>query len=440
MVFDTNRNKCEIYLISVFISLVIPLVGCSDATMATSDSPTYIRDVAPLVEAKCVNCHTDGGIAPFALETYEHVAALKEAVKAAVVARTMPPWLAAKGCSDYLGDISLSDEQIDMLSRWVDAGAPQGDPSDSPVPVANERVSLSRVDLTLPMPVAYTQKNFPDDYRCFFLDWPGTETTYATGFGIAPGNESIVHHVIAYVVRPENAQLFQTLDDADAEQGWACFGGPGGDGGAGPGSASWLGGWAPGGNGEDFPEGTGIEIPVGAKLVVQVHYNSLKPSPAPDLTKVLMRTDASVQKRAAILPFADIQWVIGGKMTIPAHSKDVVHSVATDLTTVANLMSGGALQGGKPLTLHSLGIHMHKLGKRSLTRLDRADGTSECHVDIPRWNFNWQRNYRFKTPKEFVPGDKLHLECQWDNLGDQDVNWGESTTDEMCLAPYYVTE
>lgn len=440
MACNTNRKEYAICKISALVSFLVPLAGCSSEMTAPGESPTYVRDIEPLVQTKCANCHVNGGIAPFALETYEQVAAARGAIKAAVVARTMPPWLAANGCIDYRGDISLTDEQIDLLSQWVDAGGPLGDPKDAPRPVIDERISLTRVDVTLQLPVAYTPKVFPDDYRCFFLDWPGTSTTYVTGFGVEPGNPSIVHHAIAYVVRSENVSVFQTLDDADAEPGWACFGGPGGEAGGGGPKASWLGGWAPGGNGEDFPEGTGIEVPVGAKVIVQVHYNSLKPSPAPDRTKLLMRTDAMVQKKAAIIPFASFQWVIGGMMKIPAHSTDVVHSVDTDLTTIANLVTAGALEGGKPLTAYGVGLHLHTLGKRASTRLDRADGTSECHIDIPRWDFHWQRNYTFKTPRELVPGDKVHLECHWDNPGDQEANWGEGTNDEMCLAPYYVTE
>ena len=388
---------------------------------------------------KCANCHTDGGIAPFSLETYEQMHAVRGAVKAAVVARTMPPWLAAKDCTDYRGDLSLTDDQIDSLSRWVDAGAPLGDPNEPPVPVTSDPITLSRVDLELSIPTPYTPIASHDDYRCFFLDWPVTETAYVTGFVVTPGNEFIVHHVIAYVVRPQNVPVFQALDDADAGPGWACFGGPGGEG-AGPPQASWLGGWVPGNTGEDFPEGTGIEIPTGAKLVVQIHYNSHGSPPAPDQTKILLRTDAAVQKKAAIMPFTDIQWVLNGTMTIPAHSKDVAHSFDADPTTIANLMTGGTLADGKPLTLYSAGLHMHTLGKRVATRLDRADGTSECHVDVPRWDFDWQRSYTFATPKQVAPGDKLHLECQWDNAGNTDVNWGEGTGDEMCLSPYYVTE
>lgn len=423
------------------LSLLSVLAGCSgsDAPGTSHGGPTYVRDIQPLVATKCAGCHTDGGIGPFPLETYEQVSAVAGAVATAVADRTMPPWLAGDGCADYLADRSLSTEQIDAVTGWVSAGMPKGDPNATPVEVADERLSLSRVDFELPIPEPYTPQVFPDDYRCFFLDWPATETTHVTGFGVEPGNKAIVHHVIAYVVRPDNLSTFQALDDADPDPGWVCFGGPTGENSS-PGQAGWIGGWVPGGIGADFPAGTGIEVPVGSKLVVQMHYNASGASAAPDQTKILLRADAVVEKKAGIMPFADFQWLTPGVMNIPAHMKGVTHSVSTDPTTIVNLLTGGAIASGKPLTVHDVGMHMHTLGKRGLTRLDRADGTSECLLDIPRWDFNWQHSHVFAEPKQVAPGDKLFLECQWDNPGDADVSWGEGTKDEMCLGIYYVTE
>lgn len=420
------------------LSSLSSLAGCSAGeTSSTDDGPTYVRDIQPLMAVKCAGCHTDGGIAPFTLETYEQVSEWKGAVKAAVADRSMPPWLADDTCADYAGKRSLTDEQIDTITRWVDGGAKRGDASETPVVVEDLRRTMSRVDHELQLPAAYTPQVFPDDYRCFFLDWPETETKYMTGIGVAPGNAAIVHHVIAYVVPPEKVSIFQALDDATPEQGWTCFGSPGGKG---PLDVAWLGGWAPGRTGEDFPQGTGIEVKAGSRLIVQMHYNSKDPSPAADQTTILLRTDDAVEKRAAIMPFADIAWLTSGTMTIPSHSQDVVHSTSNDLTELVSLVTNGAISGGKPLTMHEAGLHLHTLGDRATTRIERADGSSECLVDIPRWNFHWQGNYTFEAPKTIVPGDKVYLECQWDNPGSSDVGWGEGTSDEMCLGIYYLTE
>lgn len=432
-----SKRILHVSFLSSLSSLLL-LAGCSGGeTQSTDGEPTYARDIQPLFEVKCAGCHTGGGIGPFPLETYEQVSAVKGAVRSAVEDRRMPPWLADDGCTEYAGRRSLTDEQVDTVIRWIDGGLAEGDPGDTPVQVEDTRRPLSRVDHELTLPEPYAPQLFPDDYRCFFLDWPGTDTMYATGFGVAPGNASIVHHVIAYVVAPDKLSLFQAKDDESPEQGWTCFGSPGG---SGPGDASWLGAWVPGLSGEDFPEGTGIEIQAGSKIVVQMHYNSASTSPAPDQTTILLRTDAAVEKRAAIMPFANPQWVLQGTMTIPAHSQDVVHSVERDPTTLAGLLTGGALEGGKPLTMYSAGVHLHTLGERAVTRLERAGGESECLLDVPRWNFHWQGNYTFAKPKQLAPGDQIYLECQWDNPGDADVAWGDGTSDEMCLGIYYLTE
>ncbi len=433
------KNQQNHRAVVMMASAFVVLAGCSGAeTGDTSNSPTYVRDIQPLVEAKCSGCHSEGGIAPFALETYEQVNAMSGAVAAAVTTRTMPPWLATQGCADYKGDRSLTDEQIDLVNAWVNAGAPQGNLADTPVSVADERLSLSRVDIELSLPEAYTPQKSPDDYRCFFVDWPAAETTYVTGFGVAPDNEAIVHHVIAFLARPEEVASYQALDDSQPGTGWTCYGGPSG-GEPGVGQPGWIGAWVPGGTGADFPAGTGIEIPAGSKLIIQMHYNTLAVAPSPDRTKILVRTDASVEKKAVVVPFANPNWIKSQTMTIPAHTSDVLHSFAFDPTLFVGKMGGGVIPNGVPLTVHSAALHMHTLGERSVTRIDRADA-SECMLDIPRWNFHWQGSYGFSTPKQINPGDKLYLECQWDNPGSADVNWGEGTTDEMCLGTYYVTE
>ena len=133
---------------------------------------TYHRDVKPIVDAKCAGCHTDGGIAPFPLQSYADFEDCEGMVRVAVEDRIMPPWLAADGCNDYRADRSLTDDQIATIVDWVDQGAPEGDAAEEGEPLEVEDVRLSRVDVTLEMPVDYTAQMEPDDYRCFLLDWP----------------------------------------------------------------------------------------------------------------------------------------------------------------------------------------------------------------------------------------------------------------------------
>ncbi len=306
------------------ILAVMALSACS----STSSSPavTYHRDVEPLMQEKCGGCHVEGGIAPFPLQTYdqafEHLAQIREAVRT----RTMPPWLPGAGCTEYSPDLSLSEEQIALITRWADTGGAEGNPADAPAQPVAPPGGLSRVDLELTMPLAYTPQKTPDDYRCFILDWPSKGVQYITGFNGKPGTPAEIHHLIAFLIRPEDAAAVQALDDAEPGPGYTCFGGPGVQNGA----PAWLGAWAPGAQGSDFPERSGLEITPGSKLVLQVHYNTSHAPPSPDRTSIQFKVDSSVDKSAHVLLWADPDWVEKKTMDIPAGQSDVVHRWSYD--------------------------------------------------------------------------------------------------------------
>lgn len=425
----------------IVLSLGFALVGCSGGDTQGAGAgtpgagPTYHRDVKAVVDAKCASCHVAGGIAPFALTTFAEVSAQKAAVKAAVENGTMPPWPPAQGCSDYLDDRSLSAEQIKTIASWVDTGAAEGDPKDAPA-AAESKGGLSRVDRTLTMPVAYTPQLSPDDYRCFLVDWPETETTFVTGVGVQPDNAAVVHHVIAFLATPDQVADYQALDDAESGAGWTCFGGPGGP----VAGAGWVGAWAPGTLGVDYPAGTGIEIPPGSKIVIQVHYNTSTTKPAPDQSSVVVKIDKQVEKKAVLMPWANIEWVLAHKMEIPAHAMDASHTYSEDPTPFMDFTAKGIIAKDTPFTIYSAGLHMHTRGTSAVTKVIRSGGGEECLLDIPKWNFHWQGSYGFQKPVLFNPGDELSLECHWNNPSATAMNWGEGTGDEMCLGVYYATQ
>jgi hypothetical protein len=386
---------------------------------APADAPTWHADVAPIVATSCAGCHRDGEIAPFPLTTYDEVSAVGNAVAAAVSERRMPPWLASGDCAEYRDDLSLDDAQIATITGWVDAGMPEGDPDDA-VEIEEDRGGgLSRVDYDLTLPEAYTPTHSPDDYRCFAVDWPETEGTYITGYDFVPDNVAIVHHVVAYLAPPEQVEAYAALDAQDPGAGWTCFGGPG------VGlqeDAQWLGGWAPGGTSGDFPNGTGIHIEPGSQIVLQLHYNTAAASAGPDQSSMQIMVDDEVDAPAYIQPWADPSWLYGDSMLIPAGSTDVSHDFAYAFP-----------ESYTPFRVHNANLHMHTLGKAAKLWIERADGTEECLLDIPRWDFSWQRTYTLEEAKTLEAGDSIHVECTWDNPTDADVIWGEGTGDEMCL-------
>jgi hypothetical protein len=429
-----HRHRAPLAL--VLVALLPACSGGADESLPPAELG-YFEDIKPIVDAKCAGCHVAGGIAPFPLTSFDQVSSAKRSVSSAVATRRMPPWLAAPGCSTYADDRSLSDAQIATITRWVEQGAPAGDSKreGKPLDVGSSH-ALSRVDRSLAPLETFTASASSDEYRCFVLDWPETATTFVTGFRANPDDRRSVHHAIAFVASPEQVPAIEALDQADPGPGYPCYGGP-------QAAASWLGVWTPGSFGADFPEGTGIRVDPGSKVILQVHYSPQNGPPRPDRSSIDVKLDPSVGKEAWIQPWFDPSWYGDGVMAIPAGKAEVSYSVAYDPTLF--------ITKGKPVLMYTAGLHMHALGKRGKITLERGDKSSECLLDIPRWQFHWQGAYGFETPRLIRPGDRISQECHWDNSAanqpvvngikqpPHDVDWGEAATDEMCLGGFYLT-
>ena len=452
--------KFIVKLPSFSLMFVMALSACSEK--APTRVLSYNENVGALLNARCANCHFDGGVAPFALETYEQVYNQRYAIKTAVLNETMPPWQPADDCNEYQGDFSLTAEQINSIVEWVDEGAQEGKAvadveestsasADSLVNESEEVAGITRIDLSMQMPQGYQPELFPDDYRCFLLDWPETEITHVTGFYAEPGNMKIVHHVIAFLISPEHVAEYEAMDAESEAPGYTCFGGPGGD----PSSATgWIGAWAPGDVGGNTPPGTGIPVEPGSKIALQVHYDAgLFEEGMLDQTTVHFKLDDTVEKPAFVLPFTNYQWLGGSGMEIPAGKKSVSHNHLFDPTPFLgwSMLSDGLIPSNTAFEIHSAGLHMHELGKKIKVEIHRQNGDRSCLLQIDEWDFNWQGGYTLENFNVFEPGDKLYIECEWDNSAEnqrvidgeqqepRNVHWGEGTSDEMCLAILYIT-
>jgi hypothetical protein len=420
-----------------------------------SATPTYFENVKPILDARCVGCHFDGGIAPFPLTSYGDANAHRAAIGDAVAKRLMPPWHAASGVREYRGDPSLSDEQIETIAGWVAAGGPAGDAADRGPALPPVSAGLSRVDLELPMPQAYTPNAAAggDDYRCFVLPWTPDAATYVTGSSLTPGEPAEVHHIILYLAPPGSHAMLAAWDAADPGTGYGCYGGP---------SATnteenlqtprFLAGWVPGLAGGDLPAGTGVHIAPGARLILQVHYNLENGAPTPDRSVVQLRLDEQVERPAVYIPLVNPLWVISPRtFAIPAGQQRVPHAFAADLVPFAGFLAPELdLRAG--YEIHSAILHMHRLGRSGKITIERVAGDTERLLAVPSWDFHWQREYRLADSVEVDPGDRLAISCEHDNSAahqpliggarakPRDVTWGEDSSDEMCIGFVYVTE
>jgi len=424
----------------------------SEAASSTGAEPvgvTYYRDVKPLLDARCVQCHSPGNIAPFSLTTHEEAAPFAATLVDAADAGTMPPFPPDAACRDYSHNVTLTDAQRELLRAWSDAGAPAGDPASEP-PAPPQPGADIIYDLELQLPAPYVPAILPDDYRCFLIDWPKDQETFVTALDVIPGERQIVHHVITYAIEPQDVPTYRALEDADPDPGYLCYGGPG---------ASeesqyrvpWLSAWAPGSAGGAFPAGTGLRVQPGSVIAVQVHYHGF-PGAKPDQSRIRIRTAPQVDRPAVIMPFTNLDWVLGTEeMHIPAGDPDVMLSHALDMTQYLTfLFPKGPFKGVQPFVVHAAGTHQHTLGTRNKLSIIRPDG-EDCLLEIPRWDFNWQGTYEFGATTTVRPGDRVRIECHWDNSAEnqpivdgvrqtpKDLGWGENTSDEMCLGMLYIT-
>jgi hypothetical protein len=394
---------------------------------------TYYADVKPIIDAKCTQCHVDGGIGPLPLTSFDEVALVKDLVALDVSQGKMPPWRANAALDYYVGERRLTTAQKDTIVRWVKQGAVQGEPEDEPEPPPAAKRGLTRIDGTLKFekPFMPSGKEI-DEYRCVPLQWPFSETKYVTGLSVEPDRRGMVHHGVVYFVQPENAAEILERDAETEEVGYPCTG-------VTVGGATWLTSYEPGGYGQDVPGGLGFEVRPGSLFVLQMHYNTINGA-FPDQSRIDYTVEDQVDRVGRVMLLMNPLW-LAGAMPIPAGETDVVHSAASRPVPAS---------ANTELALYWVDLHMHTLGRSGSIGIVHADGTREGLLHIPDWAFGWQETYILRQPARVGPGDQLYVECHFDNSPEhqmpidgqlpppRDVNWGDHTSDEMCLGAVLV--
>jgi hypothetical protein len=318
-----------------------------------------------------------------------------------------------------------------------------------------------------------------DDYRCFLLDPMQARDGFVTSARIDPGQPKIVHHVILFRVPASQVTEAKRLDAGDSGPGWSCFGGTGLPAGDGAGiadslnNANWIAAWAPGWGGNRLPEGTGVPLPAGSQIVMQVHYNLLN-GRVPDRSRAVLTvapaSSGLTPLQTVLLPgpvelacakgergrlcsrneaLFDLTRKYGtGAAFVPAGLLILCRGSAAN--PVASAVSTCDRRITEPTTIYVAAGHMHLLG--ASIKLELNPGTPEAKIllDIPRWDFHWQNAYTLATPVKAEPGDVVRVTCRHDvtkrTHGGHGVPktpryvlWGEGTTDEMCLGILQVT-
>jgi Copper type II ascorbate-dependent monooxygenase, C-terminal domain len=469
---------------AVAASLLVPIVavaasrGDSEPSnnlslgdRAPAATPSFQRDVAPILREKCTGCHQIGGIAPFSLQTAKQATKWAQAIGAAVDAKVMPPWPPGPASPEYVGEQTrqLTGQQRSTLLRWAMAGGKASGVVGKPAAVKTEVRAGERL-LTLAMPATYNPKakaGNTDDYRCFLLDPKLSEDAYATSASIRPGARSVVHHVILFRIPASAAADAKQLDAAAAGAGWSCFGGIGvGTGQQALEDAPWISAWAPGWGSGRLPDGTGVSLPKGSLVVMQVHYNLVNGG-APDRSRAVftLAPPAGLDALETVLLPAPVELAcVKGEKGRLCNRDAALADLGRKYGSLAGVVPGALLffcgkDAAKPkasttstcdrtvpiaTTIHLVAGHMHLLGKSIRVELNPGRADSKVLLDIPRWDFHWQNAYALEDPVEAKAGDVVRVTCRFDPMRRHHggpgipktpryVLWGEGTTDEMCL-------
>ncbi len=444
------------------------LLGCSSTPAeappaaqtdagTTAASVTFHEHVEPILQRSCQDCHRPGGLGPFSMLTYRETRPKAGLIKLNVADRTMPPWGAdetteCKPPHPLRHDLRLPQKDIDTIVQWVEEGAVEGDPAKAPPAKTFPDVTF-QADVSVPTSQWTVAPGGADEFRCFVVDPKLTEETWFEALAVEPGNTKIAHHVVLYADASGAA-----VKKAGTTGSYPCFGG------VGVAAATTIGGWVPGSQPTTYAPGAALRLAAGTVLVAQMHYHPTTESQS-DSTKLSLRKATSTPVWEARMRLFGVP--VGGQVVagpgdtagpqflIPAGAKGHIENVEMTMPSTF---------GGQPfpeLRIAGVTPHMHWLGKDMKIDVERVNEKpgqpkTQCLLQAPRYDFNWQRGYAYDAPIESLPtlnaGDKLRIRCTYDNSMDNDhlvaalqerklvapvdVRIGEETLDEMCLGGF----
>jgi hypothetical protein len=380
-----------------FAAFAFAIGACAPAAFGAD--PTFYRDVLPVLQGRCQQCHRPGQIGPMPLMTYRDARPYAKAIRAAVLSRKMPPWFADPCCGKFANDRSLSAAEIQTLAAWAQTGAAEGAPSDAPpAKTWPHDGNLASPDAVLGMPHAFeVPARGAVDYQRFVVPTGFDGDRWVQAVEVRPGAPQVVHHVVVYIREPGETWL------------------------EGPVTADMLAVYAPGSTPQAWPEGMAKLVKKGSDLVIEIHYTP-NGRAARDQTRVAMVfAKAPPAKRVISLQMADLN------LDIPPGDANYRASVWGTLPNDALLL------GFFP--------HMHLRGKAFEYDRILDDGRPEPLLRVSHYNFHWQMFCQLARPIPLKQGTRLTITAWYDNSANNPLNpdpsaevgWGEQSWQEMMV-------
>jgi hypothetical protein len=406
----TSRSRlCEVAVISPVLMLMILAGGGLRAQTtppaALAGDVTFTRDVAPILQRSCQECHRPNAIAPMPLLTYEDVRPWARAIKEKVTLRMMPPWYVDPnvGINTFKNDGGLSPKEIATIAHWVDAGAPKGNPADMPPPLKfdDDKWKIGTPDLVVPLPEDLTvPANAPDMWKNIVVDPGLTEDRYLQAVEVKPTKgRRVFHHTGNTLIYPDGH-----LAAMQAK------------------------------NGNLFEDGSGFLMKAGTKVLFNLHIHAYRePTVANVALGLKFYPKGYVPKYAAVTELMGDDY----ELDLPPNSDNIRTDSYLTLT--------------KPARLLSFAPHMHTRGKAMCLEViypgksPQRDGSKVETINcVNNFNFNWMMVYEYATDVQpLLPaGSVLHFIGWHNNTASNKLNldpdnwigYGQRSIDDMSVA------
>jgi Flp pilus assembly protein TadD/mono/diheme cytochrome c family protein len=401
---------------SLVFLLVLALSGCGrSAPPSTSATPTFNKDIAPILFANCTGCHRPGQGAPFTLLSYADAKSRADEIAHATTTRYMPPWLPDPGQPAFVGERRLSPEQIETIRRWAERGAAEGEARDLPAaPRIDTAWQLGTPDLVLTPAKAYALKLDPaggDVFRNLVIRTGLDTDRFVRAVEFQPGGAP-VHHAVLHLDRTAASRQ---RDGADGRPGFDGMGGPGTQ----EPDGHFV-GWAPGRGPILSADGMAWRLSRGTDFVLELHL-------IPGATPIDVQPKVALFFSGAPSAKSPLMFKMGSNaIDIPAGATDYAITDRYVLPADVDLLS--------------LYPHAHFLGKEMSVSATLPDGSKRSLLHIRQWSFHWQQDYQLVTPLALPRGTAIEMRFTYDNSDRNPdnphhppvrVEAGQRSTDEM---------
>lgn len=408
---DTLRAAVSGELSSIAETVTTASVGCDLSfpakEMHAESVPDYAADIAPIIEEKCVSCHIEGGIAPFAMNSHMMVQGWSPMMKEVMMTKRMPPAQVDPNIKHFSNARYMSPQQLQTFIHWIDAGSPRGNAEVDPlalIEVPESAWQLGEPDYIVEIPSFTVPATGVLDYENVTINLPFEDDVWIKSVQHLPGDRRVLHHLLTYIVPADyEERIVEGENDSYRE---------------------FLEGYAPGKDeAVTYPENSGVFVPKGSAVQLSLHYTTFGKEAVDGTLLGLYFADEVPEFQYSTYSLSH-----GGRnLVIPPD-------------TAEHKMSASHLFEDE-IVLHGLRPHMHYRGKHMRFSVVYPDGSKDDIINVPNYNFAWQPTYRLDEPMLLPAGSRVIVEGAFDNsqynLGNPDpaakVRGGAQSWDEMFI-------